>query len=241
MKKSLLLVLVISIFVFINGCGPKVYDNANPNADWDRDNFMCRSYAEGNTPMPQMVPVPQTETVTGTGTVYYNDGQSAPFTYTQTYQPNQYQQLGANMQNASASWGRIAMLQERYEECLSHLGWHEHMSNDSNSSLDEDDIKLTSLKSNAQKGDINSQVALANEYLHGEKIYSGSIKRDRMNAYAWFGIAAKRGDKIAQYEIGKAYLSGEDLEKNIAEGKKYLEMSAAQGYQPAVDVLKELK
>lgn len=131
------------IFFLLAGCGPKIYDNANPNADWDRDSFMCRSYAEGNTPMPQMVPVPQTETVTGTGTIYYNNGQSTPFTYTQTYQPNQYQQLGASMQNAAASWGRIAMLQERYEKCLSHLGWYE-----AKNDTDKVDLKILKNKYN---------------------------------------------------------------------------------------------
>lgn len=106
------------------GCGPTIYDNSDPRANWDRDSFQCQQYAEGNTPMPQYVPVPQARTESGYGTVYTNTG-PVPFTYTQTYQPDPYAQAGAQLQNVSASLGRIAAIQSRYERCLNSLGWHE--------------------------------------------------------------------------------------------------------------------
>ncbi|WP_407845088.1 hypothetical protein [Desulfovibrio falkowii] len=121
MKNLALLVCCAWVLV---GCGPKIYDNSDPRADWDRDSFQCQQYAEGNTPMPQYTPVPQARTESGYGTVYTNTG-PVPFTYTQTYQPDPYAQAGAQLQNAGASWGRIAAIQNRYENCLNSLGWHE--------------------------------------------------------------------------------------------------------------------
>lgn len=118
------LALLVCFAWLLVGCGQKIYDNSDPRADWDRDSFQCQQYAEGNTPMPQYVPVPQARTESGYGTVHTNTG-SVPFTYTQTYQPHPYAQAGAQLQNAGAAWGRRAAVQARYERCLNSLGWHE--------------------------------------------------------------------------------------------------------------------
>lgn len=121
MKNLALLAFCVWAFV---GCGPTMYDNSDPRASWDRDSFQCQQYAEGNTPMPQYVPVPQARTESGYGTAYTNAG-PVPFTYTKTYQPDPYAQAGAQLQNAGAAWGRIAAIQNRYKNCLNSLGWHE--------------------------------------------------------------------------------------------------------------------
>lgn len=119
------LVLMLGCVLVLWGCAATVYDNADPRADWDRDSLLCRGYAEGSTPMPQHVPVPQGRTETGYGMVNIGNGPILPYTYTQTYTPDPYAVAGAQLQNAGASWARIANIQLRYEQCLKTLGWYE--------------------------------------------------------------------------------------------------------------------
>lgn len=119
------LVLMLGCVLVLWGCAATVYDNADPRADWDRDSLLCRGYAEGSTPMPQHVPVPQGRTETGYGMVNIGNGPILPYTYTQTYTPDPYAVAGAQLQNAGASWARVANVQLRYEQCLKNLGWYE--------------------------------------------------------------------------------------------------------------------
>ena len=51
---------------------------------------------------------------------------------------------------------------------------------------------------------------------------------------------AAEGSSSAQYELGLRYLHGDGLEKNEAEGRKWIEESAKKDYSPARKKLEEL-
>ena len=52
---------------------------------------------------------------------------------------------------------------------------------------------------------------------------------------------AAEGSPSAQYELGLRYLYGDGLEKNDAEGRKWIEQSAKNDYTPAKKKLEELE
>ena len=51
---------------------------------------------------------------------------------------------------------------------------------------------------------------------------------------------AAEGSPSAQYELGLRYLQGDGLEKNEAEGRKWIEQSAKNDYTQAKKKLEEL-
>jgi hypothetical protein len=51
---------------------------------------------------------------------------------------------------------------------------------------------------------------------------------------------AEEGSESAQYELGVRYLKGEGVEKDEATGRKWLTMSAQNGYAPATRKLEDL-
>ena len=59
------------------------------------------------------------------------------------------------------------------------------------------------------------------------------VKRSIGKAFYYYYIAASRGDKNAQYELGCTYLEGKVVYNNYEEGLKWLRKSAAQGHASA--------
>jgi len=68
------------------------------------------------------------------------------------------------------------------------------------------------------------------------------VDKNGAQAVAWWRKAADRGDAGAQQLVGRVYaLGAQGLKKDLPLGKRYLELSAAQGDQAAVTLLKELR
>ena len=52
--------------------------------------------------------------------------------------------------------------------------------------------------------------------------------------------SAELGDASLQYDLGLRYTDGFDVKKDMTEAVKWLRKSAEQGFEPAVEKLKEL-
>ena len=60
--------------------------------------------------------------------------------------------------------------------------------------------EMEELKAQAESGDINSQVILANKYFNGE-----GLKQDKKEALKWYKLAAEKGHAGAQTTMGLFY------------------------------------
>lgn len=129
MGKNVKHIFMALVFLTLVGCGPKLYENTvNPAAsdmELQRDYAGCRSYAEGNSPMPQMQPVPQATTTYGSGTVMTSTGKFVPYAYTATTTPNPYHTMSVGLNNVAAQFAYIARVERITEDCLTSLGWKE--------------------------------------------------------------------------------------------------------------------
>ena len=68
------------------------------------------------------------------------------------------------------------------------------------------------------------------------------VDKNGVQAVAWWRQAADRGDVGAQQLVGRVYaLGAQGVKKDLPLGKRYLELSAAQGDQAAVTLLKRLR
>ncbi|MDY0204722.1 MAG: tetratricopeptide repeat protein [Desulfovibrio desulfuricans] len=230
------------------GCGPTIYQNSDPSANWAQDSFVCQEYAEGSTPMPQYVPIPQSRTETGYGTVHMNNGRTAHYDYTHTYHANPYDQANAHFYNASQDFARMSAVQRRFERCLNSLGWFEVKKGKELTLVDADYLnpvedfpdtkeEVEKCKTLANQGNTKAQVSLGMAYLYGRGLYAPTIAESKKQAYAWFTQAALQGNEVAKYELGKGYLDGEDIPKDKERGMQLIKESAAQGYQPAIDAI----
>ena len=62
---------------------------------------------------------------------------------------------------------------------------------------------LTTLKSQAEAGDVRAQVQLGLAYASGD-----GITADDSKAVKWFRKAAEKGDAAGEYSLGEMYLTG---------------------------------
>lgn len=122
MIRTAILMLIILI---VSGCAPQTYYNLKyPNSNFEQDSNMCRQYANGNTPLPEKIPVPESQTVSGIGTINHPDGMLTPFTYTYRVDPNPYTKLQVQTQNMASVFESLAIQEMHYEKCLASLGWY---------------------------------------------------------------------------------------------------------------------
>src|SRR6202042_3640312 len=70
---------------------------------------------------------------------------------------------------------------------------------------------ITELKSKAEDGDVQAQLALAKAYHLGE-----GVAKDEEQAVKWWEKAAEQGDVAAQVNLGSAYSLGAGVPKNYA-------------------------
>jgi TPR repeat protein len=72
---------------------------------------------------------------------------------------------------------------------------------------------ITELKSKAEDGDVQAQLAPAKAYHLGE-----GVAKDEAEAVRWWEKAAEHGDVAAQINLGVAYSHGAGVPKNYAGG-----------------------
>jgi uncharacterized protein len=60
------------------------------------------------------------------------------------------------------------------------------------------------------------------------------VPRSCTEAAHWVAVAAQEGSSAAQYNLALRYVSGDGTPINLDEARKWLEKSAAHGYQKAL-------
>ena len=83
---------------------------------------------------------------------------------------------------------------------------------------------ITELKSKAEDGDVQAQLALAKAYHLGE-----GIEKDEAQAVQWWEKAAEHGDSAAEVNLGVAYSLGAGVPKNYAAAVRWYTKAADQG------------
>jgi TPR repeat protein len=104
--------------------------------------------------------------------------------------------------------------------------------------LQQDDVKAAAwFREAADLGDVTAQNALACCYYQGQW-----VEKDYALAEKWMRKAADQGLAVSQFSMGSAYARGEvGVKMDLPLGKTYLELSAAQGNQGAVALLKRIR
>jgi Sel1 repeat len=83
---------------------------------------------------------------------------------------------------------------------------------------------IPELKSKAQDGDVQAQLALAKAYYLGD-----GVVKDETQAAQWWEKAAEHGDAAAQMNLGIAYSQGAGVPKNYAAALRWYTKAADQG------------
>ncbi len=83
---------------------------------------------------------------------------------------------------------------------------------------------ITELKSRAEDGDVQAQLAIAKAYHLGE-----GVEKDEDEAVQWWERAAVHGDLSAQINLGVAYSRGAGVPKNYVAALRWYTKAAEQG------------
>jgi len=83
-------------------------------------------------------------------------------------------------------------------------------------------------KVKAEKGDVKSQLAIAEFYSHGVGVTQNAVE-----AVKWFHKAADQGNAEAEDGLGVCYLNGDGIPKDAFEAVKWFHKSAEQGFVEA--------
>jgi hypothetical protein len=63
------------------------------------------------------------------------------------------------------------------------------------------------------------------------------ISQDYEDSFGWYLTAAYQGDAAAEYALGRAYASGEGVEKNLAKAQYWIKHSAEKNYVAAAEMM----
>lgn len=91
-----------------------------------------------------------------------------------------------------------------------------------------DELDFATVKSMADKGDVNAQLILGNMHLAGQGTAKNSAE-----AAKWFRKAADQNNARAQSALGKLYAKGEGVGKDAAAATQWLTAAAEQGLADA--------
>jgi len=95
---------------------------------------------------------------------------------------------------------------------------------------------ITRLQIKGHLGDQSAQMKLGALYLNAEETENGSAiyhEQDFDLAVKWYRMAAKNGDKVAQYCLATIYDEPIGWPPGVVEAAKWYRLSAEQGYAPA--------
>lgn len=91
-------------------------------------------------------------------------------------------------------------------------------------SLREEDFRKTERR--ARKGNVPAMLWLAH-------YYTTYVPDDTLQAY-WYGQAARRGDTLAEKNLGNCYLEGIGVEKDYRKALEWYDRAARKGYANAL-------
>ena len=70
-------------------------------------------------------------------------------------------------------------------------------------------------------------LAAAAWFRRGEEYYNGiGVPQDYAEAVRWYGKAAKRGNKLAQFGLGMCYEEGQGVSRNYCEAYKFYKLAS---------------
>jgi len=95
-----------------------------------------------------------------------------------------------------------------------------------------DSKALARLEAEAERGDLPSQLALAEVLRDGL-----GVPADAQRAFRWARAAAQQGEPSAQFAVGVMYEWGNGVESNLGEAAAWYRKSAVQGNAPAANCL----
>ncbi len=91
-----------------------------------------------------------------------------------------------------------------------------------------DELDFGTVKSLADKGDVNAQLILGNMHLGGQGTAKSSVE-----AAKWFRKSAEQNNARAQSALGKLYAKGDGVGKDAGAAAKWLTAAAEQGLADA--------
>ena len=98
----------------------------------------------------------------------------------------------------------------------------------------KEDIKR--LRGWMKKGKVWAISMLADRYKDGV-----GVKQSDKKTIELYEMAAKRGNASAQYNLGVCYYNGTCVEQSYSKARELLTKAAAQGFEQAIDGLKQLQ
>jgi len=90
---------------------------------------------------------------------------------------------------------------------------------------EEETLNITLATLRAERGDLESQIALGKAYATG----TPRVEKDPAKAKLWFELASLKGDSQAQYELGNLFYTGQGVDKDYFNAREWWLESAAQG------------
>lgn len=94
---------------------------------------------------------------------------------------------------------------------------------------------MRALRSDAERGDANDQLALGIEYADGLR-----VPQDYAEAVLWYRRAADQGYLPAQVLLGDTYATGRGVKQDYVQAHMWYNLAAAQGDRLAVQVRDDL-
>lgn len=90
--------------------------------------------------------------------------------------------------------------------------------------------QLSFIIDSAEKGDVSSQMYLAEIYRDGKD----GVSKNLQESFRWYFQAANQGNKEAQYNVGWSYLYGQGVSKDKQKAIDWFKKSADNGYPPGL-------
>ena len=90
---------------------------------------------------------------------------------------------------------------------------------------EQETLNITLATLRAERGDLESQVALGMAYAKG----TPRVEKDPVQAKLWFELAALKGDSRAQYQLGNVFYTGQGADKDYYNAREWWMESALQG------------
>ena len=90
-------------------------------------------------------------------------------------------------------------------------------------------LGLQGLRARAEKGDVEAMYRLGEEALYDHS--------NREKSVEWFQKAAEGGHRLAQYQVGMAFLNGKGIGRDELKARYWLTQAAKQGHEMAKGTL----
>ena len=95
----------------------------------------------------------------------------------------------------------------------------------------EDKLSNKRLESLAKRGDLVSQIELANAYRNGI-----GVTQDYKTAVKWYKLAAEQGNPLALYNLGRLYYLGKGVPENLVYAHMWAQQASSNGFKMGTEL-----